>query len=204
MKDILGAIKAEIGDAIPVGIRLCGAEILDDRGGNTLDESIESFRIAQEAGADYVSVTVGWHESSVSVITRDVPMGHWLWVADKVKKAVTVPVMMAFRLFLPDLPEKAIADGVIDFWEACRPMIADPALPRKVAEGRIGEIVPCIACNLCFSRLYYHQPIMCTVRPSLGTGKRTGVGLLRLCAGRAKKTDRRGREEDRQDFSSRQ
>jgi 2,4-dienoyl-CoA reductase (NADPH2) len=142
--------------------------MLDDRDGNTLEESIESFRIAEEAGADYVSVTVGWHESSSSVITRDVPMGHWLWVADRVKKVVTVPVMMAFRLFLPDLPEKAIDDGVIDFWEACRPMIADPRLPHKIAQGRTEEIVPCIACNLCFSRLYYHQPIMCTVRPSLG------------------------------------
>jgi 2,4-dienoyl-CoA reductase (NADPH2) len=75
---------------------------------------------------------------------------------------------MAFRLFLPDLPEKAISEGTIDFWEACRPMIADPQLPAKIAEGRTEEIVPCIACNLCFSRLYYHQPIMCTVRPSLG------------------------------------
>lgn len=168
MVEILGAIKAEVGTDYPVGIRLCGHELLDDRGGNTLDESIESFRIAQEAGADFVSVTVGWHESSLSVITRDVPMGHWLWVADRVKKAVTVPVMMAFRLFLPDIPEKAISEGAIDFWEACRPMIADPQLPLKAAEERTDEIVPCIACNLCFSRLYYHQPIMCTVRPSLG------------------------------------
>lgn len=47
-------------------------------------------------------------------------------------------------------------------------MIADPELPRKAAEGREAGIIPCIACNLCFSRLYYHQPIMCTVRPSLG------------------------------------
>ena len=100
MVEILGAVKAEIGK-VPVGISLCGAEILDDRGGNTLEESIESFHIAEEAGADFVSVTVGWHESSVSVITRDVPMGHWLWVAERVKKAVTVPVMMAFRLSCP-------------------------------------------------------------------------------------------------------
>ena len=192
MVEILGGIKGEIGDRMPVGIRLCGAEILDDRGGNTLEESIESFHIAEEAGADYVSVTVGWHESSISVITRDVPMGHWLWVAKEVKKAVSVPVMMAFRLFLPDVPERAMADGAIDFWEACRPMIADPELPRKVAEGREAEIVPCIACNLCFSRLYYHQPIMCTVRPSLGheneeawgyggfakTSKRKRIGVI--------------------------
>jgi 2,4-dienoyl-CoA reductase (NADPH2) len=168
MVEVLGAVRAEAGDRVPVGIRLCGAEILEDRGGNTLEESIESFAIAEEAGAAFVSVTVGWHESSISVITRDVPMGHWLWVGERVKKAVSVPVMMAFRLFLPHIPEKAIAAGSIDFWEACRPMIADPELPQKAAEGREAEIVPCIACNLCFSRLYYHQPIMCTVRPSLG------------------------------------
>ena len=150
---------------MPVGIRLCGHELLDDRGGNTMEESIESFKIAEEAGADYVSVTVGWHESSQSVITRDVPMGHWLPVAEAVKKAVNIPVMMAFRQFLPQVPEKAITNSQIDFWEMCRPMIADPELPQKVREGREDEIIPCIACNICFSRLYYHQPIMCSVRP---------------------------------------
>lgn len=167
MVEVLQGIKAEVGN-MPVGIRLCGHELLDDRGGNTMEESVESFRIAEEAGADYVSVTIGWHESSQSVITRDVPMGHWLPVAEAVKKNVNIPVMMAFRQFTPDIPEKAITNGMIDFWEMCRPMIADPELPRKVAEGREDEIIPCIACNLCFSRLYFHQPIMCTVRPTVG------------------------------------
>lgn len=95
-------------------------------------------------------------------------MGHWLPVAEAVKKAVNIPVMMAFRQFLPQVPEKAITNSQIDFWEMCRPMIADPELPQKVREGREDEIIPCIACNICFSRLYYHQPIMCSVRPSLG------------------------------------
>lgn len=168
MMEILRGIKSEVGDAMPVGIRLCGLELLDDRGGNTFEESLESFKLAEEAGADYVSVTIGWHESSTSVITRDVPMGHWLYVAKEVKKVVNIPVMMAFRQFLPHIPEKAIADGEIDFWEACRPMIADPDLPRKVLDGKEDEIIPCIACNVCFSRLYYHQPIMCSVRPTVG------------------------------------
>lgn len=175
MVEVIGGVKAEVGD-MPVGIRLCGHELLDDRGGNTFEESVESFRIAQDAGADYLSVTVGWHESSQSVITRDVPMGHWLYIAEAVKKAVDVPVMMAFRQFLPQIPEKAIAGGQIDFVEMCRPMIADPEFPRKVMEGREGEIIPCIACNVCFSRLYYHQPIMCSVRPSLGHEGEEGWG----------------------------
>ena len=168
MAEVLGAMKAEVGHNFPVGIRLCGLELLDDRGGNSFEESLESFKIAEEAGADFLSVTIGWHESSQSVITRDVPMGHWLYVAEAVKKEVKVPVMMAFRQFLPEIPEKALERGSIDFWEACRPMIADPELPKKAREGRESEIIPCIACNLCFSRLYYHQPIGCSVRPNLG------------------------------------
>jgi 2,4-dienoyl-CoA reductase (NADPH2) len=167
MVEIIQGIKAGVGN-MPVGIRLCGHELLDDRGGNTMDESVETFAIAEEAGADFLSVTIGWHESSQSVITRDVPMGHWLPVAEAVKKKVNIPVMMAFRQFLPDIPEMAIAAGQIDFWEMCRPMIADPELPLKAKEGREDEIIPCVACNLCFSRLYFHQPIMCTVRPNLG------------------------------------
>lgn len=188
MTETLQAVKAEVGTKVPVGIRLCGAELLDDRGGNTLEESIESFVIAEEAGADYLSVTIGWHESSVPVITRDVPMGHWLWVADRVKKRVNVPVMMAFRQFTPDIPERAIADGMIDYWEACRPLIADPEIPRKVAEGREEEIIPCIACNLCFSRLYYHQPIMCSVRPTLGHEGESEWGYRGFVPARSKKS----------------
>ena len=176
MIEILEGIKAKFGSTLPVGIRLCGLELLDDRGGNTIDESLESFKLAEEAGADYVSVTIGWHESSTSVITRDVPMGHWLYVAKEVKNVVRIPVMMAFRQFLPDIPEMALGEGIIDFWEACRPMIADPELPRKAFEGREDEIVPCIACNVCFSRLYYHQPIMCSVRPSVGHEDETEWG----------------------------
>ncbi|MCX5806270.1 MAG: FAD-dependent oxidoreductase [Proteobacteria bacterium] len=171
MMEIIQGVKAEVGKNVPVGIRLCGLELLDDRGGNAVEESIESFRLAEEAGADYLSVTIGWHESSQSVITRDVPMGHWLYVAETIKKAVDFPVTMAFRQFLPDIPERAIAEGKIDFWEACRPMIADPEIPRKAKEGKENEIIPCIACNVCFSRLYFHQPIMCSVRPSLGHEK---------------------------------
>lgn len=187
MVEVIQGIKAEVGDKVPVGIRLCGMELLDDRGGNTYEESIESFRIAEEAGADYLSVTIGWHESSIPVITRDVPMGHWLPVAGEIRKHVKVPVMMAFRQFVPSIPEKALSDGSIDFWEICRPMIADPRMPEKIQEGREDEITPCIACNVCFSRLYYHQPIMCSVRPTLGRERETQWGYYGFPAAEKKK-----------------
>ena len=186
MTDIIKACKKECGD-VPVGIRLCGEEFLDDRGGNSPEESLESIKLAVAAGADYISVTAGWQESMVPVITRDVPMGHWLYIAERLKKNIKVPVSMAYRLFVPDIPEKAMAEGRLDIWEMCRPMIADPALPKKVMEDRQQDIIPCIACNVCLARLFRDTELMCTVRPSLGHENEPEWGYYGFAKDKAKK-----------------
>jgi 2,4-dienoyl-CoA reductase (NADPH2) len=168
MKEIIEGIRKAIPSDAAIGIRLCGEELLDDRGGNKPEESLESIKIAEKAGCDYLSVTAGWQESPVSVISRDVPMGNWLYIADRMKKNIKIPVSMAYRLFVPEIPEKAMADGKLDLWEMCRPMIADPFLPKKIMEDRQQDIIPCIACNVCLARLFRDTELCCTVRPSLG------------------------------------
>ncbi len=168
MREIIEGIRKEVGSDIPIVIRLCGEELLDDRGGNTPDECLQIIKIAEKAGIDALSVTIGWQESAVSVITRDIPMGNWLFIAERMKNNLKIPVCMAYRLFIPELPEKAIAENKLDFWEMCRPMIADPDLPRKVIEDRQEDIIPCMACNLCLARLFRDQPMTCMVRPTTG------------------------------------
>jgi len=166
MRKIVEGIRKEIGNDIAIGIRLCGWEMLDDRGGNKEEESMESLLIAETAGCDYLSVTVGWQESLGSVISRDIPMGKWLYIAEKAKKALKIPVSMAYRLFVPEIPEEAIAKGKLDIWEMCRPQIADPALPNKIRWDKQEDIIPCIACQVCLARLFRDAPVTCTVRPS--------------------------------------
>ncbi len=176
MIEIIEGIKKEIGNDAALGIRLCGEELLDDRGGNTPEESLESIKLAEAAGCDYISVTAGWQESPVSVISRDVPMGNWLYISERLKKNIKIPVSMAYRLFLPEYPEKAIAEGKLDIWEMCRPMIADPFLPNKIAEDRQEDIIPCMACNICLARLFRDVPLTCMVRPTLGHEREPGYG----------------------------
>lgn len=168
MRKIIEGIRTEIGPDVPIGIRLCGWEMLDDREGNAEEESMESIKIAEAAGCDYISVTVGWQESLGSVISRDIPMGKWLYVAERTKKEVDIPVSMAYRLFVPEIPEKAISEGKLDIWEMCRPMIADPALPNKIMWDQQEDIIPCVACQVCLARLFRDAPVNCTVRPSCG------------------------------------
>jgi len=163
--EIIQGVKEVCGTDIPVGIRLCSEELLDDVRGNTPEESMQSYEIAEEAGADYISVTLGWQESIFPVISRDIPMGNWIHLAKRAKEHVKIPVQMAYRLFKPDLPNKAIGAGELDIWEICRSMIADPLMPKKVFEGREEEIRHCVACNLCLARLFRDAPMTCYINP---------------------------------------
>jgi 2,4-dienoyl-CoA reductase (NADPH2) len=163
--EIIQGVKEVCGPDIPVGIRLCSEELLDDVRGNTPDESMETYKIAEEAGVDYISVTLGWQESIYPVISRDIPMGNWIHLAKRAKENVKIPVQMAYRLFKPDLPNEKIGAGELDIWEMCRSMIADPLMPRKVLEGKEDEIRHCVACNLCLARLFRDAPMTCYINP---------------------------------------
>ncbi|UCF82673.1 MAG: FAD-dependent oxidoreductase [Desulfobacteraceae bacterium] len=165
MVEIIQGVKEVCGPDIPVGIRLCSEELLDDVRGNTPEESMETYKIAEEAGADYISCTLGWQESIYPVISRDIPQGNWLHLAKRAKEHVNIPIQMAYRLFTPDKPNKAIGDGELDIWEMCRSMIADPFMPKKVLEGKEDEIRHCVACNLCLARLFRDAPMTCYINP---------------------------------------
>lgn len=164
MVETIKEVKKVCGD-VPLGIRLCAEELLDDVSGNTPEESMITYEMAEEAGVDYLSVTTGWQESIVPVISRDIPQGSWLYLAKWAKEHIKVPVSMAYRLFDPALPNKAIGDGELDIWEMCRPMIADPLMPKKVLEGSEEDVRPCVACNLCLARLFRDAPMTCYINP---------------------------------------
>jgi 2,4-dienoyl-CoA reductase (NADPH2) len=165
MVEIIQGVKDVCGPDIPVGIRLCSEELLDDVRGNTPEESMITYQLAEKAGADYISCTLGWQESIYPVISRDIPQGNWLHLAKRAKEHVKIPIQMAYRLFTPDRPNKAIGDGELDIWEMCRSMIADPLMPKKVLEGREDEIRHCVACNLCLARLFRDAPMTCYINP---------------------------------------
>jgi 2,4-dienoyl-CoA reductase (NADPH2) len=184
---IVAGIRKVVGPDYPIVIRLCGHELLDDRGGNTPDESLAINRIICNAGVDLLSVTVGWQESAESVISRDIPQGHWLHVAERFKRELKMPISMAYRLFEPKYPEAALAAGTIDFWESCRAMIADPMLPTKIRAGREEDVIPCMACNMCLARLFRDAELTCFVRPSLGHESEADWGFYGFPHTRAKK-----------------
>lgn len=168
MREMIDAIKQATPDH-PLVVRLNGAELMDKWGGNDEEECFELMAQAGACGVDMISVTVGWQEAPESSIGRDVPPGHWNRLAARAKKLLP-GTAIAFGVRLPDpiMADKCIADGEFDFWEVCRPLLADPELVHKAAEGRLEETRRCIGSLNCLSRLFRDLPYTCTMNPALG------------------------------------
>jgi 2,4-dienoyl-CoA reductase-like NADH-dependent reductase (Old Yellow Enzyme family) len=79
--------------------------------------------------------------------------------ARAVKQAVDVPVIAVGGFIRPAAMAAALRDGAVDGIALCRPLIADPAFPAKIAKGD-ETVSRCVQCNLC---LFYGTtaPLRC-------------------------------------------
>jgi 2,4-dienoyl-CoA reductase (NADPH2) len=88
-------------------------------------------------------------------------------LAAAVKKAVTVPVWASGRLN-PELGEKFLREGKMDFVPMVRRLLADHELTNKVIAGKLKDIRPCSGCLHCMDVRNKNQRIECRVNPDLG------------------------------------
>lgn len=164
--EVLAEVHANA-PALPLMVRLTAEELMP--GGTSREELRQVGVMCQEAGVDSISLTVGWHESSEAAITSEIPAGDWLPLAAYWKKVISVPIMMAYRLHSPQVAEKALQEGFIDLAAMCRPLVAEPEMANKLAEGRPEDIIPCVTCNQgCFDRVFNAAQIRCLVNARTG------------------------------------
>jgi hypothetical protein len=64
-------------------------------------------------------------------------------------KGFAAPVISVGKISDPADAERLLAEGRADLIGMARQLLADPDWTRKVAEGRAGDIVRCIYCNVC-------------------------------------------------------
>ncbi len=132
--EVVEEIRTRCGDDFPLGVRLSADEQSPD--GLTLDDTLEIVDALQEAApVDYLSITAGMRGAYVKDSSWD--EGFALPLAEAVKQGVDVPVIAAGRVRLPELAERAVASGQVDFVAVGRAMLVDPSRPRR--RGRAGR-----------------------------------------------------------------
>jgi 2,4-dienoyl-CoA reductase-like NADH-dependent reductase (Old Yellow Enzyme family)/thioredoxin reductase len=170
--EILTAIRAEVGDDFPVGVRLSGTDFIE--GG--IDQA-EAAAVAQriEPLVDFVDVSMGsyWRFHKF-LSTMDDPLGYELESSEQVTRAVHVPTIVTGRIMTLDHASHLVESGVADMVSMVRAMVADPYLVTKAREGREAEIRPCIGTSMgCVAQLMTTGRLQCVV--NVAAGKETSV-----------------------------
>lgn len=171
--EVAQEIRKEVGPDFPIIYRVAGNEFMEGGLGNK--EAQIFCRELERVGVDMINVTGGWHETRVPQITMNLPRGGFVYLAQGIKQAVSIPVMACNRINDPLLAEKILRAGQADLIGFARALIADPELPNKAFWGRLDEINYCIACNQgCFDPIFEQKPPTCLVNARAGAeGKLT-------------------------------
>lgn len=145
MKESLLAVREAVGPDFPVTIRISGTDFMP--GGCDSKDIADICELLDQTGAlDAISVTAGWHESSVPLVTMELPNATYAYLGTGIKKRVKCPVMQGMRMNIPTA-EELVERGDVDMAVMGRPLLCDPELVNKGQEGRIEDIRPCIGCN---------------------------------------------------------
>jgi 2,4-dienoyl-CoA reductase (NADPH2) len=192
--DMIQEVKGRNGKDFVIIAIINGAEPGLDNG-ITSEESQGIAKILEAAGADAIHVRVEFYTRPKDPSLRnsthfpDIALypetpfplggmvddsrhgvGGWIPLAAAIKKAVSIPVIAIGRLD-PELGEKLLRRGVVDFISLNRRLMADHELPNKLAEGRLEDIRPCTGCFTCFDNNEHGNPPLCQVNAALGKDK---------------------------------
>ncbi|MCL4371291.1 MAG: FAD-dependent oxidoreductase [Chloroflexi bacterium] len=167
--EVLRRTRETVGDGMPILCRLSADDGVE--GSLGLAEAQVVATMLEREGADVIDVTAGIGESfEVSAPPMAIPAGSLVPYAAAIKKAVGVPVVAVAKLHDPRMAEEVLAEGKADLIAVGRGLIADPEWPRKAAEGRFGEIRPCLTCNRpeCHGRIFQQVELGCVVNAAVG------------------------------------
>jgi 2,4-dienoyl-CoA reductase-like NADH-dependent reductase (Old Yellow Enzyme family)/thioredoxin reductase len=165
---VIRAVRERVGPSFPVWCRLDGVE-LRKKTGITEADAQRTAELAVAAGLDAVHVSA-YADPRSAIGFTDAPLPHqpsaYLGLARGIKRRIDAPVIAVGRI-APDVAERAIADGDVDFVAWGRALIADPELPAKLARGD-AAVSRCIYSYRCVGNIFLRRAASCAVNPRAG------------------------------------
>jgi len=184
--EVISAVRSEVGEDFPVGIRFNGEECIKD-GYTLVDSSRIALRMA-EMGADWISISAGGkfedaihrkgqplypytgYSGDRCMPSVNYPDGANLYMSSAIKSFLAAhghgtPVVATGKIRTPDLAESILQRGEADLIGMARAMLADPDWPRKVRDGREDRLVRCVYGNVCKALDENFRKVRCVLWP---------------------------------------
>jgi 2,4-dienoyl-CoA reductase-like NADH-dependent reductase (Old Yellow Enzyme family)/thioredoxin reductase len=168
--EVLNRVRELCGENFVIEYRISADEIHPD--GMHFDETLKFIDLIQQK-VDILHVSAGLHGEFQY-------MRNWWqnylmdrlynvhYAADIKKRFPNLLVCTVGSIMNIRQAEEIIATGQADFVAMCRPLLADPEMPRKYALGKEEDHRPCLRCQYCGHRLMIPGVINCAVNPFLG------------------------------------
>lgn len=162
--EIVKRVRAALGHEFILVFRLSLLDLVTD--GSTFAEVLQLAHALENAGVDMLNSGIGWHESRIPTIATSVPRAFFSSLSQRLKAAVSVPVIASNRINTPEVAEQLLADEHADFISMARPFLADSQFVAKAMAEQSEQINTCIACNqACLDNIFVNLPATCIVNP---------------------------------------
>ncbi len=186
--EVLDKIREMCGENFVIEMRVSADEIHPE--GMHFDETLKYIDLFREK-VDILHVSAGLH-SEIKY------MRNW-WQNYMMDRMYNVHYAADIKKAFPDLivatvgsimniqmAEDILSSGKADFVAMCRPLLADPEMPRKYALGMEENHRPCLRCQYCGRRLMIPAVLNCAVNPCLGNEREFPEGRVKKAEKRKK------------------
>ncbi|OGO17528.1 MAG: hypothetical protein A2Z02_02335 [Chloroflexi bacterium RBG_16_48_7] len=168
--EVLTAIRKKVGNRLTIEYRISADELIPD--GMHEEETIEFIKIIEDK-IDLVHASLGVVSdpkyAPYMAQPTYFPYQYNVKRAEKIKKAVKIPVTCVGSIMDLEMADKIIADGKADIVAMGRAQLADPEIINKTLRGETEEVRPCTRCGTCgSSRVTDSYKIRCAVNPIIG------------------------------------
>lgn len=166
--EIISSIQRKCGNDYPIIVRYSGSEWV--KGGRELDESIVVAQILQDAGVAALDISQCIQESpGAGFDPMYYPEGWTTYMAEEIKKVVSIPVIISHSLRTPSYCDQIIGEGKTDMVGLSRQLLCDPYWPVKAKYGKEDDIRKCISCLTgCWQESHMaKRQVTCAINPAM-------------------------------------
>jgi 2,4-dienoyl-CoA reductase-like NADH-dependent reductase (Old Yellow Enzyme family) len=139
IKEIYHAMRAQVGDKYPIGIKMNSADF--SKGGFTREEAIYVAKVLSEIGMDLIEISGGSYEKPVMTGTpiKDSTKkreAYFLEYAKGIKDVISCPLMVTGGFRTGAFMNEALQNNELDIVGLARPLAINPDLSNQLLSGQ--------------------------------------------------------------------